>query len=82
MLEVVHVGGFSFDNWHLPPRPIPHAPRYRDLGFLNGLTLKIPPQSDLMRDVIDHYQRKRDYPGSRTGTTRLGSAPAARYVEY
>jgi deoxyribodipyrimidine photo-lyase len=59
--------GLRFDNWY-QTEPIP-MPSLQDLGFERA-DIEIPPNR-IDEDVIDHYQKKRDYP-AQDGTTRLG----------
>ncbi len=66
MLES-YSSGLRFDNWY-QTKPIP-MPSLQDLGFERA-DIEIPPNR-IDEDVIDHYQKKRDYP-AQDGTTRLG----------
>ena len=66
MLEPYN-SGLRFDNWY-QTKPIP-MPSLQDLGFERA-DIEIPPNR-IDEDVIDHYQKKRDYP-AQDGTTRLG----------
>ena len=59
--------GLRFDNWY-QTAPIP-MPSLADLGFKRA-DIEIPPNR-IDEDVINHYQKKRDYP-AQDGTTRLG----------
>ena len=66
MLES-YTSGLSFDNWY--PTPPLSMPSLSDLGFERA-DIEIPPNR-IDEEVIDHYQKKRDYP-AQDGTTRLG----------
>ena len=66
MLES-YTSGLSFDNWY-STKPLP-MPSLQDLGFERA-SIEIPPNR-IDEEVIDHYQKKRDYP-AQDGTTRLG----------
>ena len=66
MLEP-YTSGLSFDNWH-QTKPI-DMPSLSDLGFERS-DIEIPPNR-IDEEVIDHYEKKRDYP-AQDGTTRLG----------
>ena len=59
--------GLRFDNWY-QTAPIP-MPSLADLGFERA-DIEIPPNR-IDEEVINHYQKKRDYP-AQDGTTRLG----------
>ncbi len=66
MLES-YTSGLRFDNWY-QTKPIA-MPSLNDLGFERA-DIEIPP-NHIDEQVIDHYQKKRDYP-AQDGTTRLG----------
>lgn len=66
MLEP-YTSGLHSNNWY-QTAPIP-MPSLQDLGFERA-DIEIPP-NHIDEEVINHYQKKRDYP-AQDGTTRLG----------